>query len=79
MSGVAKSLDLEPDVDVQLDHGPANECAMCHIRVGPMKWGLCWSEADGYFEGWRCADVHACRARRAESLPPSDEQEPPHD
>jgi hypothetical protein len=70
--------DTEPDVDLPSeDHGPANECANCGNREGPLFWGACrvleGSDSLGdryrYFAGYRCADPKACRKRQAGPKP----------
>jgi hypothetical protein len=63
--------DNEPDIDVPIDHGPANECAMCGATDEPLTWHeLCrMRSADprkawDYGPGWRCVDRRGCEERR---------------
>jgi hypothetical protein len=72
--------DIDTDRDVPVDHGPANECAMCGAINMPLTWGVCRIE-DRYFPGYRCASSSACRQRQeqpidqAPSTPPDAEPE----
>jgi hypothetical protein len=59
--------DTDRDIDVPVDHGPANECAMCGAINTPLTWGVCCIE-DRYFAGYRCAEPLACRTRREQPL-----------
>lgn len=65
----------QPIARAEEDRGPANECAMCGNREGPLFWGACrvleGRDALGpryrYFPGYRCGA--ACRERRLQEAP----------